>query len=160
MVKEIESIVQAAKGLADKAQEKVGDGAAAVRDSVGRIGDIGQLGSEATQALTDDLNELLPAIRRSGYHVQGIDLDVGIPPRIAVHCHLESQVSEADRAALLASLEGHRIASAAIGALFRVSDLQKGLALGTLKPSDVILELGMNPAVKVRYRESDAGITT
>ena len=70
---------------------------------VGRIGDIGQLGSEAAQGVTDDLNELLPAIKRAGYKVQGIDLDLAIPPKIAVHCHLEAQVSGSDREALLAA---------------------------------------------------------
>ena len=159
MKEKIESIAQAAKDLADKAQEKVGDSADAVRGAVGRIGDIGQLGSEAAQGVTDDLNELLPAIKRAGYQVQGIDLDLALPPRVAVHCHLEAEVSGADREALLASLTGRRIATAAIQALFQVSDLQKNLVVGTLKPSDVILELGMSPAVKVRYRERDSGIT-
>jgi hypothetical protein len=159
MKEKIESLAQAAKDLADKAQEKVGDGADAVRGAVGRIGDIGQIGSEAAQGVTDDLNELLPAIKRAGYKVQGIDLDLAIPPRIAVHCHLEAEVSGSDREALLASLSGHRIATTAIQALFQVSDLQKNLLVGTLKPSDVILELGVSPAVKVRYRERDLGIT-
>lgn len=159
MKDKIESIAQAARDLADQAQEKVGDSAEAVRDAVGRIGDIGQLGSEAARSLTNDLNELLPAIKRAGYQVQGIDLDVAIPPRIAVHCHLDAEISGDDREALLASLKSHRIATAAIQALFQVSDLQKTLVVGTLKPSDVILELGVSPAVKVRYREGDSGIT-
>ena len=158
MTEKIDSIVQAARDLADKAQQRAGDGAEAVRDALGRVADLGQLGSEATQGITDDLNELLPAIRRAGYHVRGIDLDVALPPRIAVHCHLESEVAEADRAALLESLAGRRIAAAAIRALFQVADLQKNLAVGSLTPSDVILELGVSPAVKVRYRERDAGI--
>ena len=76
-----------------------------------------------------------------------------------MHCHLESEVTEADREALLASLESHRNARAAIQALFQVCDLQKKLAVGTLQPTDVILELGVTPAVKVRYRERDSGIT-
>jgi hypothetical protein len=159
MKEKIESLAQAAKALADKAQEKVGDGAEAVRGAVGRIGDIGQLGSEAPQGVTDDLNELLPAITRAGYKVQGIDLDLAIPPRIAVHCHLEAEVSGTDREVLLASLSGRRIATTAIQALFHVSDLQKNLLVGALKPSDVILELGVSPGVKVRYRERDLGIT-
>ena len=160
MKEKIESIAQAAKGLADKAQDKVGDKADALRDAMGRVGEIGQFSSEAAQGLTDDLNELLPAIKRAGYHVQGIALDATIPPRIAVHCHLDSEVSADDREALLAALSGRRMAFGAIRALFQVADLQKKLVVGTLRPSDVILELGMSPGVKVRYRVQDSGITT
>ena len=81
MTEKIDSIVQAARDLADKAQQRAGDGAEAVRDALGRVADLGQLGSEATQGITDDLNELLPAIRRAGYHVRGIDLDGRGRPR-------------------------------------------------------------------------------
>jgi hypothetical protein len=158
MEEKLESIVQAARNLADKAQDKAGAGAEAVREALGRIGDLGELGREATGRLAEDLNELLPAIRRAGYQVRGIDLDVAVPPRVAVHCHLEAEVSADDRAALLAALEGRAIAAAAIRALFQVSDLQKSIAVGSLVPSDVILELGLSPAVKVRYRERDSGI--
>ncbi len=160
MTEKIGSFVRAAKDLADKAQDKVEEGTGAVLDAAGRIGDVGQIGGEAAKTLTDDLNEVLPAIKRAGYHVQGIDVDVALPPKIAVHCHLDSEVSEADRTVLLESLEGRKIAALAIRMLFQVSDLQKNLAVGALKPSDVILELGVSPAVRVRYRERDTGVTT
>jgi hypothetical protein len=146
-----------AKGLADAAQEKAGSGAEAVRGAVGRLGEIGPFSSEAAKGLVDDLNQLLPAIKSAGYKVQGLDLDVAIPPHVAVHCHLESEVAEGDRQTLLASLEGHRIAAGAIRALFQVADLQKKLVAGSLKPTDVILDLGVNPGVKVRYREGNPG---
>jgi hypothetical protein len=152
-----QSTRETAKGLADAAQEKAGSGAEAVRGVVGRIGEIGPFSSEAAKVLVDDLNQLLPAIKSAGYGVQGLDLDVAIPPHVAVHCRLESEVAEGDRQALLASLEGHRIAAGAIGALFQVADLQKKLAAGNLKPTDVILDLGVSPGVKVRYREGNPG---
>jgi len=159
MREKMESLAQAAKDLAGKAQEKVGEGADVVRDAAGKVGDVGKFGTEAVQSLTDDLNELLPAIKKAGYHVQGVDLDAAIPPKIAVHCHLDTAVSAEDRAALLESLSCHKIAAAGIRALFQVADIQSRLSVGALKPADVILELGISPAVKVRYRETDSGVT-
>lgn len=41
----------------------------------------------------------------------------------------------------------------AVKALFQCSDIQKGLSLGTLKPREVLVEVGLSPALKVRYRE-------
>ncbi len=159
MKKNLDSMAQAAKDLAGKAQEKAGAGADAARDALEKIGELGQFSGEAAKTIADDLNELLPAIVRAGYRVQGMDIDMAVPPKIAVHCHLDSQIGESDRAALLGSLEGRRFAAGAVRALFQVVDLQKNLTPGALKLSDVILELGVTPGVKVRYRERDQGIT-
>lgn len=139
-----QSAAQSAKELAGRAQ-----------DAAARLGALGPVSAELARSITDDLNELLPAIARAGYRVQGIDLDVAIPPHIAVHCRLETEVNEADRDALLATLEGRRLAAGAIRALFQVADLQQRLVSGPLKPTDVILDLGVNPGVKVRYREGE-----
>jgi hypothetical protein len=144
--------------MARSAKDLVGDGAAAAKDALERLGALGPVSAEAARTIADDVNELLPAIGRAGYGVQGIDLDVAIPPRIAVHCRLESEVAEADREALLASLDGRRLAAGAVRALFQVADIQKRLVAGPLKPVDVILDLGVSPGVKVRYREGDARV--
>jgi hypothetical protein len=157
MKDKIESLAQTARDLAGKAQEKVGDGTESLRSAFDQVGNLGQLGSGVAQGLTTDVNELLPAIARAGYRVQGIDVDLALPPKLAVHCHLDTLVGPEDRQALLDSLDGHRIAGAAVRALFQVTDLHKNLVVGPLKPSDVILELGASPAVKVRYREREFG---
>ena len=155
MKDKIDAMAQSAKDLAGKAQEKAGAGAAAAKDALGRLGALGPVSAEMARTIADDLNELLPAIGKAGYKVQGIDLDVAIPPHIAVHCQLQSEVADADREALLASLDGRRLATGAIRALFQVADIQKRLVAGSLKPVDVILDLGVNPGVKVRYREGE-----
>jgi hypothetical protein len=155
MKDKIDAMAQSAKDLAGKAQEKAGDGATAAKDALGRLGALGPVSAEMAKTIADDLNELLPAIGKAGYKVQGIDLDVAIPPHIAVHCQLLSEVADADREALLASLDGRRLATGAIRALFQVADIQKRLVAGSLKPVDVILDLGVNPGVKVRYREGE-----
>ena len=107
-------------------------------------------------SLTDEVNELLPAIRSAGYTVQGVDLDVALPPKVSVHCKLQTDLSADERAALLATLEGRALASAAVSSLFQVAEAQRRMSLGTLQPTDVILEVGVSPAVRVRYREPGA----
>ncbi len=144
-----------AQSAAQSAKDLAGSGATAAKDALGRLGALGPVSAEMAKTIADDLNELLPAIGKAGYKVQGIDLDVAIPPHIAVHCQLQSEVPEPDREALLASLDGRRLATGAIRALFQVADIQKRLVAGSLRPVDVILDLGVNPGVKVRYREGE-----
>jgi hypothetical protein len=151
------NIVNAAKNLGGQAQSLAEQGAETVRAVAEKAGNLAQVGADALRSLTDEVNELLPAIRSAGYTVQGVDLDVTIPPKVSVHCKLQTDLSEAERAALLASLAGRALVETAVSALFRVADAQRRLSLGSLRPSDVILEVGVNPAVRVRYREPVAG---
>lgn len=144
--------------MKDRIDAMAQSAAQSAKDALGRLGALGPVSAEMARTIADDLNELLPAIGNAGYKVQGIDLDVAIPPHIAVHCQLQSEVAEADREALLASLDGRRLATGAIRALFQVADIQKRLVAGSLRPVDVILDLGVNPGVKVRYREGEPRI--
>jgi len=148
-------IVDAAKSLGGQAQETAEHGAGALRDLVEKAGDLAQGGAEAMRSLTDEVNELLPAIRKAGYAVHGVDLDVAIPPKVSVHCKLVADLTPEQQSALLESLAGRTLVSAAVASLFRVADAQRRLSLGSLRPSDVILEVGVTPAVKVRYREPE-----
>ena len=142
----LDNILNAAKNLGEQA-----------KDLAEKAGNLAQVGADALRSLTDEVNELLPAIRSAGYTVQGVDLDVMLPPKVTVHCKLEKDLSEDERAALLASLEGRRIVSAAVTSLFQVAEAQRRMSLGSLRPSDVILEVGVSPAVRVRYREPGQG---
>jgi hypothetical protein len=153
-----QAAAQSAKDLATMAQEKVTDGTGVARGALERLSALGAVSAEAVKTITDDLNELLPAIGKAGYRVQGLDVDLTIPPHVAVHCRLEAEVADADRDALLASLDGRRLAASAIRALFQVADIQARLAAGALTPTDVILDLGVSPGVKVRYREGPARV--
>ena len=97
------SIVNAAKNLGEQAQ-----------NIAEKAGNLAQVGADALRSLTDEINELLPAIRSAGYAVQGVDLDVALPPKVSVHCRLLKELSEDERAALLASLEGRKLVSTAV----------------------------------------------
>ncbi len=151
----LSGLLQSARDIKDQAQESLGEKADALRGAAARLGDVGQLGSDAVDALGDDVNELLPAIRRAGYSVHAIDIDVALPPKLAVHCRLERQVDAAGREALLEALKEKKIAATAVRMLLRVADLQKRLSVGSLAPRDVVLELGLSPAVKLRYRNQE-----
>jgi len=121
---------------------------------VAKVGDIGGLGADSMKSLAEDVNQLLPTIRQAGYHVTAVDVDAALPPKITVHCQIEIEVPLEERTKLIESLADNRISACAVKALFQVSDIQKLLRLGALRPSDIVLELGLNPAVRVLYREA------
>ena len=153
MNRSISGIAGAMMDLKDKAGEAVVDSTRAVQDAAQKAGDLGNVGGQSLTALANDVNQLMPAIRKAGYSIAAVDVDAGLPPKIAIHCTTETELPEDQRAQLLQSLVGSRIATFAMKTLFQVSDVQKVLRLGSLRQSVIILELGLNPAVKIRYRE-------
>ena len=123
----------------------------AALDAAAQLTDLKGLGSDAMVAAGEDVNQILPAIERAGYSVQAIDIDIAIPPRIAIHCRMQTDLPDEDREALLSSLEGTRFAKPAVQMLLQASDVQEKLKLGKLRVTDVIIEVGLTTGVKVRY---------
>ncbi len=123
----------------------------AALDAAAQLTDLKGIGSDAMAAAGEDVNQILPAIERAGYSVQAIDIDIAIPPRIAIHCRMQTDLPDADREALLSSLEGTRFAKPAVQMLLQASDVQEKLKLGKLRVTDVIIEVGLTTGVKVRY---------
>src|SRR5262245_23936042 len=140
-------------GLKEKFSAAVSESTHAVREMTHKASDLGSLGTDSINSLTEDVNKLLPAIGKAGYKASALDVDAAIPPKIAVHCAMEIDVPEEDRQKLIEALAGDRISTMAVKMLFQVSDVQKALKVGNLKPAEVILELGLSPAVRIRYRD-------
>jgi hypothetical protein len=152
----VAAMAGAVMDLKSKAEDVVADSARAVQEAALKVGDIGGLGADSMKSLAGDVNRLLPMIRQAGYYVTAVDVDAALPPKVVVHCRMESEVPVEDRTKLIESLADSRISAFAVKALFQVSDLQKVLSLGALRPSDIVLELGLNPAVRIRYSEAAA----
>jgi hypothetical protein len=143
-------LAEAAKNLGSQATEM----ATEVMEQAGvHVGKMGDLGGDVAETMTDDINTLLPAIRKAGYSIEGLDLDLALPPKFVVICKLQIQIPEEERKALLESIASSKVSTMAVSALFRLSDVQKGLILGSLVPKEVLLEVGLSPALRVRYRD-------
>jgi hypothetical protein len=138
--------------IKEKAGAALGDSAHALQEAIGKF-DPGSLAPEAMKSLADEVNNLTPAIKQAGYHVEGVDLVASISPKVYVRCKMEIDISPEERQKLEASLAQKHVASAVVGALFRVSDAQKKFQFGTMRPSGVVIELGLSPSVTVLYRE-------
>jgi hypothetical protein len=152
---DLTGIASSLSAIKDKVGDMLSDTTQAVHDVMSKGSDIGSLGAETMKSLADDVNHLLPAIKQAGYNVSSLNIDAALPPKIALSCQMEIDVPEDERAKLLESLADSRMSVTAVQMLFRVSDVQKTLKVGTLRPSEVILELGLSPAVRIRYREAD-----
>lgn len=140
--------------LKEKFGGAVADTTRAVQEAAAKAGDLGSVGGDTLKSLTEDVNRLMPAIGKAGYHVSAMDVDAALPPKISVHCEMEIDVPAEEREKLIESLSDSRISATAVRMLFQVSDVQKNLKVGSLEPNEVILELGLSPAVRIRYREA------
>jgi hypothetical protein len=148
-------IANIAEQIKEKAGAAFGDGAQAFQETIEKF-DLGGLGPEAMKSLADEVNDLMPTIKQAGYHVEGVDLAASISPKVYIRCKMEIDVSPEERQKLEASLAHKRVAGVVVRALFRVSDAQKKFQFGTMRPSGVVVELGLSPGVTVLYREPTA----
>src|SRR5262245_66655459 len=123
--------------------------------ALSKVGELKDLGSEAMRALREDLEQLMPAIQKAGYDVHAVDIDVAIPPKIVIKCKLRVDLPAEEDQALIQSLEGTKMAQAAVQLLIKAAELNKGLKLAHLQMFEVELVLGLTAGVKVHYRDPD-----
>ncbi|HKA24645.1 MAG TPA: hypothetical protein VKF80_06675 [Candidatus Eisenbacteria bacterium] len=145
-------IASVAEQIKEKAASALGQGSHALHETMEKF-DLGNLGPEAMKGLADEVNDLTPTIKQAGYQVEGIDLVASINPKVYIRCRMEIDISPEERTKLEESLAHKKISSTVVRALFRVSDAQKKFQFGTMRPSGVVLELGLSPSVTVLYRE-------
>ena len=125
----------------------------AALEAAGNMIDLKDVGSDAMKALRDDLQQVLPAIQKAGYDVHAVDIDVAIPPKVSIKCRLRVDLPDEEDAALIASLEGSKMAQTAVQLLIKAAELNAGLKLGHLQMFEVELMIGLTTGVKVRYRD-------
>src|SRR5437762_12501488 len=107
----MKDIASSITGLKETFNTAVSESSLAVEEVTAKVSDLGSLGSGSIKSLTDDVNQLLPAIGKAGYRVSALDLDAALPPKIAVHCAMEIHVPAEERQKLIESLAGDRIST-------------------------------------------------
>jgi len=109
----------------------------------------------STDALMRDFHAALPHLKRAGYTLTELEVELGIPPKLIPHFYHDPGV-ELHLQQSLADLQGNHIGTALMIALSKAGDLQKELEVSDMKFSHVEIELGPIPALKLQYKNNDA----
>jgi len=92
----------------------------------------------------------LPHLKRAGYSLTELEVEVGIPPKLIPHFHHDRSV-RLNLDETIAAMGDNSIGVMLINILARAGELQGQLNVGDLPFDDIEVELGPIPSLKLQY---------
>lgn len=153
-------------GLAGKAREAMqaaAEGAAALKSRAAstlsglseqatkRAQDMAGAGLEQVTGVAADLNAALPIVSLAGYSLQGVTLTASLTPNVVAVFHVDGEVTDERAAAIEAEHAESALAITIIRTLRRASKLQQRITIGSLKPKELSIAIGLSPSVSLRF---------
>jgi len=109
----------------------------------------------STQTLMNDFNAALPHLKKAGYTLTELEVELSIPPKLIPHFYHDPNVKlNLDQS--LDALKGNSIGTALMFALSKAGDLQKELDVSGMQFSHIEVELGPIPSLKLQYKNNHA----
>ena len=91
-----------------------------------------------------------PLLKEAGCTPSGVDVDVGLPPKVVAN-FATSDVSEEAVARITAENPDKKLACAILKALVQGARLQKVLEVGSLRATTLGIEIGLVPCLKLSF---------
>ena len=134
--------------LKELAATKAGEAKAEVKAKAGEIVDAG---AAKLNELLADFNAALPVIRQGGYTLAGVDIDVGLPPKVTAAFSVSDDVSDERVEQLVTEHAERKLTVMLLKSLHRARTLQMKIQIGGLKPKGLAVQVGIIPTVTVKF---------
>jgi hypothetical protein len=136
-------------------QKKVTDQTSTLKEKAtetsGKLGDFTELSVEKLKGALEEINSSLPVIEKVGYKANELEIELGLPPGISIRFEKFHDADDAEIEKILEENEDKKILITIIKALTKADELRAGMKLGKFIFSEVELELGITPKVKMKY---------
>lgn len=109
------------------------------------------IGSDTLKTTADRFNAALPFIERAGYRVTGVDVGLGLSPRVVSHLALERRLDSDARTALLDEVRDQTFLHTVLSALFSAADTRDRLKFQDFHFTGLELELSILPTVSLKF---------
>ncbi len=111
-----------------------------------------QTGVERAQSLIAEVQNAAPVIQKVGYRLTDIDVEVSISPRVILHLQRDFLANAEQFTAVLAEVRGRRTVTSLVKALQQANRIEPGLRISGRQLDEIEVELGIPPALRLRYR--------
>jgi len=101
-----------------------------------------------------DFNAALPLLREAGYTLEGMSIELGLPPKIVASFSVTGTLSDEKVEVLLAENAERRLATYLVKSFHHATKLQSKIDIKGLKPSTIAVELGVIPQIAVKFKQA------
>ena len=119
-----------------------------------KLAELKAFGEEKLDQTMAGFRRALPALSQAGYRMHEFEIELGITPKIIAH-FMPSETSEEQIAAAREALKDNPIGSSMLSVLKRAGDAHKRFKLLGFNCGHIEIDVGVIPAVRLRYRAED-----
>jgi hypothetical protein len=135
------SLGEQTTGIASDLRERAATVSAALTDAV----------VDGAKFALNDFNAALPVLKRAGYTVSEVSVELGVPPKIVAVFALAEVVPDDQVERMLQEYADAKLATMLVRALVRAHKLQLAINIGGLHPKGIALEIGFAPSVVIKF---------
>ena len=141
-------LAEGASGKTDHLKAKVTDVKELITEQVASVSEMGL--AKLNETLID-FNEALPALREAGYTLNGVNIEIGVPPKIVANFSGGGGAPDEKIEALLAKNVDRKLTVMLIRSVQQATKLQSNINIIGLKPLGLAIEIGLVPKVVVKF---------
>ena len=112
---------------------------------------ISEIGLAKMNETLADFNAALPALREAGYTLDGVNIDLGVPPRIVANFSSSGAASDETIERLLAENAERNLTAMLVKSINQAAKLQSKINIKGLKPRGLSVEIGLVPRIVVKF---------
>lgn len=100
-----------------------------------------------------DLKKIIPVINKLGYTINEIEIELALIPKVIPHFHRHTEVKIEIQEKILDFCKKNNIPTLILSTIVEASKIQDKMNLGKLKFTDIEIELGVIPSVKIKFTQ-------
>ncbi len=119
-----------------------------------KLAELRAFGSEKWQDTITGFQDALAPLRRAGYVLREFEVELGLTPKLIAH-FVQASAGEAEAEAAQAELANNKVGAAMLSVLRRAGEAHKMISVKGFEFAHMEIDVGLLPAVRLRYRASD-----
>jgi hypothetical protein len=120
-----------------------------------KFAELKQYGADKLQETMAAFQSALPALRRAGYEMREFEIELGLTPKIIAH-FMPAATHDAAVAEAREALKDNKIGAAMLSVLARAGEVHRQIKAPGFTCAHMEIDVGLLPAVRLRYRADDA----
>lgn len=120
-----------------------------------KLAELKAFGAEKLQETMAAFLNALPALRQAGYELREFEIELGLTPKIIAH-FMPLPATEEEIASAREALKDNKIGASMLSVLRRAGDVHKQVKVPGFSCAHMEIDVGVIPAVRLRYRADDA----
>ena len=130
-------------GFLDKAKDiagKASEGISGLKD----------MGGDKVKEIIKDFDEARPHLESAGYKLSGLEIEMGVPPKLTTEFEC-GEASEEKINLALEGLKGNKVGTIVLKSLIKANGLQSGISMKGLNFSHIEIDVGLIPTVRLIF---------